>query len=104
MGELLASQTVLLGHTAYDLEAAKRAGVPLIGRRCGGWSDDELAKPRWRITTIQTICWHSRPNSCSPELHTHFIETAPPARFELATCGLGNRCSIQLSYGSKPRS
>ena len=25
----------------------------------------------------------------------------PPARVELATCGLGNRRSIHLSYGSK---
>ena len=24
---------------------------------------------------------------------------ASPTRFERATCGLGNRCSIQLSYG-----
>ena len=27
---------------------------------------------------------------------------ATPARLELATLGLGNRCSIQLSYGAMP--
>ena len=25
-------------------------------------------------------------------------KVAPRARFERATCGLGNRCSVQLSY------
>ena len=28
------------------------------------------------------------------------VVVAPPAWFEHATYGLGNRCSIQLSYGS----
>ncbi len=33
---------VMVGDTPYDIEAAKRAGVPLIALRCGGWSDHEL--------------------------------------------------------------
>ena len=28
--------------TPYDLEAANRAGIDLIGFRCGGWSDADL--------------------------------------------------------------
>jgi HAD superfamily hydrolase (TIGR01509 family) len=33
---------VMLGDTPYDVEAATRSGVRVIGLRCGGWGDDEL--------------------------------------------------------------
>lgn len=33
---------VMVGDTPYDIEAATRAGVPLIALRCGGWRDDAL--------------------------------------------------------------
>lgn len=36
------SQVVMLGDTPYDVKAARRAGVRIIGVRCGGWSDREL--------------------------------------------------------------
>ena len=37
-------QSVLLGDTPYDVEAASRARVPAIALRCGGWwSDEQLA-------------------------------------------------------------
>ena len=38
-----AAETVMIGDTPYDLEAASRAGVPFIGFRCGGWQDADLA-------------------------------------------------------------
>ena len=34
---------VMIGDTPYDLEAARRCGVPLIAFRCGGWGDEDLA-------------------------------------------------------------
>lgn len=37
-----ASHAVMIGDTPYDVEAATRARVPIIGLRCGGWSDDGL--------------------------------------------------------------
>lgn len=37
-----AAQCVMLGDTPYDVEAATKAGVPIIAVRCGGWSGDEL--------------------------------------------------------------
>ena len=37
-----AAEVVMLGDTPYDVEAAQRAGVGIIGVRCGGWSDAEL--------------------------------------------------------------
>jgi HAD superfamily hydrolase (TIGR01509 family) len=33
---------VMLGDTPYDVAAATRAGVPIIGVRSGGWGDEDL--------------------------------------------------------------
>jgi HAD superfamily hydrolase (TIGR01509 family) len=33
---------VMIGDTPYDVEAAQRAGVRIVGVRCGGWNDDAL--------------------------------------------------------------
>jgi HAD superfamily hydrolase (TIGR01509 family) len=35
-------QAVMIGDTPYDLEAARRAGMPMIAFRCGGWNDPDL--------------------------------------------------------------
>lgn len=35
-----ASQTVMVGDTPYDVEAAIRARVPAVAVRCGGWTGD----------------------------------------------------------------
>ena len=37
-----ASEAVMIGDTPYDVEAARRAGVAIIGVRCGGWRDADL--------------------------------------------------------------
>ena len=37
-----AGVVVMLGDTPYDVEAASRAGVRIIGVRCGGWDDRSL--------------------------------------------------------------
>ena len=37
-----AAEVVMLGDTPYDVEAASRAGVRIIGVRCGGWTDRDL--------------------------------------------------------------
>jgi HAD superfamily hydrolase (TIGR01509 family) len=37
-----AADAVMLGDTPYDVKAARRAGVRVIGVRCGGWNDKEL--------------------------------------------------------------
>ena len=40
-----ASESVLIGDTPYDIEAAARAGVPTIALRSGGvWSDEDLRR------------------------------------------------------------
>jgi HAD superfamily hydrolase (TIGR01509 family) len=36
-------QLVMIGDTPYDVEAAVRAGVPIIAFRSGGWLDSKLA-------------------------------------------------------------
>ena len=36
------ADALMIGDTPYDVEAATRAGVRVVGFRCGGWSDDDL--------------------------------------------------------------
>lgn len=36
------SELIMIGDTPYDMEAAGRAGVQIVGVRCGGWGDDDL--------------------------------------------------------------
>jgi HAD superfamily hydrolase (TIGR01509 family) len=36
-------ECVMLGDTPYDVTAARRAGVTVVGLRSGGWTDEELA-------------------------------------------------------------
>ena len=36
-------QACLIGDTPYDVEAGRRAGVPTVAFRCGGWGDADLA-------------------------------------------------------------
>jgi HAD superfamily hydrolase (TIGR01509 family) len=40
--ELSTGQLLMIGDTPYDVEAATRAGVPIIVFRSGGWLDDKL--------------------------------------------------------------
>jgi phosphoglycolate phosphatase-like HAD superfamily hydrolase len=35
-------ETVLIGDTSYDIDAAVKAGVATIALRCGGWRDEDL--------------------------------------------------------------
>lgn len=41
-GGLVSGSAILIGDTPYDIEAARRAGVPAIGLECGGWSAADL--------------------------------------------------------------
>lgn len=36
------SDAIMIGDTPYDVEAALRAGVPIVAVRCGGWGDQDL--------------------------------------------------------------
>jgi HAD superfamily hydrolase (TIGR01509 family) len=36
------AEIIMVGDTPYDVEAALRAGIEIIGLRSGGWSDEEL--------------------------------------------------------------
>jgi HAD superfamily hydrolase (TIGR01509 family) len=40
------ADALMIGDTPYDVEAARRAGVEVIGFRCGGWGDQDLAGAR----------------------------------------------------------
>lgn len=36
------AEVLMIGDTPYDVEAALRAGISIVGVRCGGWSDEAL--------------------------------------------------------------
>ena len=36
-------ELVMIGDTAYDIEAAAKVNIKTIAFRCGGWSDKDLA-------------------------------------------------------------
>ena len=40
---LLADEVLMIGDTAWDIEAAQKVHVGTIAFRCGGWSDKDLA-------------------------------------------------------------
>ena len=40
---LTPAEVVMIGDTPYDVESARRSGMPIIALRCGGWGDRELA-------------------------------------------------------------
>ena len=39
---LTADEVIMLGDTPYDVQAAQKAGVGIIGLRCGGWGAPDL--------------------------------------------------------------
>lgn len=41
---LSAPETIMIGDTPYDIQAANQCGINVIAVRCGGWKDRELAK------------------------------------------------------------
>ena len=42
LGHLLPEEVVAIGDTPYDIAAAKKVGVPVIGLLCGGFPEDVL--------------------------------------------------------------
>jgi HAD superfamily hydrolase (TIGR01509 family) len=40
---LRSDEVIMIDDTAYDIEAAAKAGVKTIALRCGGWSDKDLS-------------------------------------------------------------
>lgn len=42
LGHPPADQTLVVGDTPWDIKAAKKAGIPTIAVRCGGFKDEDL--------------------------------------------------------------
>lgn len=52
-------ETMLVGDTPYDIEAAERAGIDAIALRCGGyWSDSSLSGARKIFDDPQALLLH----------------------------------------------
>lgn len=58
------------------------------------------AAPVFIVASLRDHKTHQGPR----HFERHPVLLVPPARFELTTCGLGNRRSILLSYGGTPPS
>ncbi len=43
-GQMKPEKVVMLGDSPYDIESAGKAGVAVIGLRCGGFSDEQLSQ------------------------------------------------------------
>ena len=39
---MIVDQVIMVGDTPYDVEASHRAGMRIIGVRCGDWDDEGL--------------------------------------------------------------
>ncbi|MHC5735749.1 HAD family hydrolase [Nostoc sp.] len=42
-GQITPDKVVMIGDSPYDIESAGKAGVAVIGLRCGGFSDEQLS-------------------------------------------------------------
>jgi HAD superfamily hydrolase (TIGR01509 family) len=62
------ADAIMIGDTPYDVEAARRAGVAIIGLRSGGWSADELAG---------AVAVHDHPGDLLAHLATSPLYRAP---------------------------
>jgi HAD superfamily hydrolase (TIGR01509 family) len=52
---LSSGECVLVGDTPYDVEAATRSGVAVIGLTCGGWSPEDLRGAAWIFKDPQDL-------------------------------------------------
>jgi HAD superfamily hydrolase (TIGR01549 family) len=52
---LAAGETVMVGDTPFDEESCRRAGVPFIAVRSGGWSDPDFPGARAIFKDVQAI-------------------------------------------------
>lgn len=53
-----APEAIMIGDTPYDVEAARRASVAIVGVRCGGWDDDSLAGAMAVFADPADVCAH----------------------------------------------
>ena len=81
------AETIMVGDTPYDVEAALRTGIEIIGLRSGGWSDRELHGAMRctripRISSSTTIC---RPSSAACRSAPRSASRAPGPRLSISS-------------------
>jgi len=75
-GGLMPHQAIAVGDTPYDIEAGRRAHVPVIALRCGGyWSDGALSGAVGIYDDPQALLerFSGSPLGISPRLRTQFV-------------------------------
>jgi HAD superfamily hydrolase (TIGR01549 family) len=60
------AQVFLLGDTPYDVAAGAKASVGVVGLRCGGWQDEELAGAVKIYDDIEDLLTHYAGSPFSP--------------------------------------
>jgi HAD superfamily hydrolase (TIGR01509 family) len=75
-----AAEAIYVGDTPYDIDAAHRAGMPAIGLRCGGSSDDRLAKADERYGDPADLLAHFEDSCIARRMHTAASERPAPER------------------------
>ncbi len=65
---ILPHEALMLGDTPYDVQAAGRAGTPIVAVRCGGWGDEELRGAVAVYDDPRSILEHydGSPFACAP--------------------------------------
>ena len=52
------SQAIMVGDTPYDVEAARAAGIEMVGVETGGWGTDDLRGAAEVHTGVAGLCAH----------------------------------------------
>jgi len=69
------SRAVMIGDTAYDVGAAKHAGIEIVGLECGGWTRESLAgavavyrDPEDLLNSYEESIFASFPQADAPDM------------------------------------